>query len=43
MLIQFLMEALFLALTGGLIGILIGAGVATSLPMVVEFFSAGDQ
>ena len=32
-----------ISLTGGLIGILIGAGFATALPFIVEFFSSGDQ
>ena len=41
--LQFLIETTVISLSGGLIGILIGAGVATSLPMVVEFFSEGDQ
>jgi putative ABC transport system permease protein len=41
--LQFLIETTVISLTGGLIGILIGAGFATALPFVVEFFSAGDQ
>jgi putative ABC transport system permease protein len=41
--LQFLIETTVISLTGGVIGILIGAGVATSLPYIVEFFSEGDQ
>jgi putative ABC transport system permease protein len=41
--LQFLIETTVISLTGGLIGILIGSGFATSLPYIVEFFSSGDQ
>jgi putative ABC transport system permease protein len=41
--LQFLIETTVISLTGGLIGILIGAGFATALPHIVEFFSSGDQ
>ena len=41
--LQFLIETTVISLTGGLIGILIGAGFATALPYIVEYFSEGDQ
>jgi putative ABC transport system permease protein len=41
--LQFLIETTVISLTGGLIGILIGAGFAMALPHIVEFFSSGDQ
>lgn len=41
--LQFLIETTVISLTGGLIGICIGAGVATTLPTVVEYFSSGEQ
>ena len=41
--LQFLIETTVISLTGGLIGITVGAGFATALPFIVEFFSAGDQ
>ena len=41
--LQFLIETTVITLTGGLIGILIGAGFATALPCIVEYFSEGDQ
>jgi putative ABC transport system permease protein len=41
--LQFLIETTVISLTGGVLGILIGAGFATALPYIVEFFSSGDQ
>ena len=37
--LQFLIETTVISLTGGLIGVLIGAGVATLLPVIVRLFS----
>jgi putative ABC transport system permease protein len=41
--LQFLIETTVISLSGGLIGITVGAGFATALPFIVEFFSDGDQ
>ena len=41
--LQFLIETTVISLSGGLIGIGLGSGVATLLPWIVERFSSGDQ
>jgi putative ABC transport system permease protein len=41
--LQFLIETTLISLTGGLIGIALGAGLATALPYLIDFFGSSDQ